>query len=70
MAWIDQRDARLARIIEGEVDALYRVALRLTGAATAAEDLVQETCLHAWCARRSVRDRPEIRGWLFRILRI
>ncbi|HEX9783816.1 MAG TPA: sigma-70 family RNA polymerase sigma factor [Opitutaceae bacterium] len=69
MAWTDQRDVRLARIIEGEIDALYRVALRLTGAIVVAEDLVQETCLRAWRAQRSVRDRPEVRDWLFRILR-
>ncbi|MGH8018819.1 MAG: sigma-70 family RNA polymerase sigma factor [Opitutaceae bacterium] len=69
MAWIGQRDGQLAHTIEGEVDALYRVALRLTGSLPAAEDLVQETCLRAWRARRSVRDRPEVRGWLFRILR-
>ena len=69
MAWFGQQDARLARAIESEVDALYRVALRLSGTSAAAEDLVQDTCLRAWRGRRSVRDRAEHRSWLFRIQR-
>lgn len=69
MAWFNQHEAQLAHAIEREVDALHRVASRLTGSSSAAEDLVQETCLRAWRARRSVREQREFRPWLFRILR-
>jgi len=67
--WFGQQDAPLARTIEREIDALHRVALRLTRESSAADDLVQETCLRAWRGRRAVRDRDEHRSWLFRILR-
>jgi RNA polymerase sigma-70 factor, ECF subfamily len=48
--------------------ALYRLAFRLIGDATAAEDLVQETYLKAFQGFASLRSADSIRPWLFQIL--
>jgi RNA polymerase sigma-70 factor (ECF subfamily) len=47
---------------------LFRLALRLTGDAAAAEDLVQETYLKALQSFPRLRDRTRVRPWLFQIL--
>jgi RNA polymerase sigma-70 factor (ECF subfamily) len=47
---------------------LYRFALRLTGNAGAAEDLVQEAYLKAFESFPALRDPARSRAWLFRIL--
>ena len=46
---------------------VYRVALRVTADAHAAEDLTQDTFLRAWPARARLRDERALRVWLFRI---
>ena len=52
-----------------QLDTLYRVARRLTRDATAAEDLVQETCLRALRGRASFElQEYGIRPWLLRIM--
>jgi RNA polymerase sigma-70 factor (ECF subfamily) len=48
--------------------ALYGLALRLTGDASAAEDLVQETYLKGLQSFVTVRDPDRVRPWLFQIL--
>jgi RNA polymerase sigma-70 factor, ECF subfamily len=48
--------------------ALYRLALRMTGDTTTAEDLVQETYLKAFQSFASLRNAGSIRPWLFQIL--
>jgi RNA polymerase sigma-70 factor (ECF subfamily) len=48
--------------------ALYGLALRLTGDASIAEDLVQETYLKALQAFVTLRDPDRVRPWLFQIL--
>ena len=50
------------------LNALYRLAFRLTGDTTAAEDLVQETYLKAFQGFNSLRSAESIRPWLFQIL--
>lgn len=48
---------------------LYRVALRLTGQAPDAEDLVQETCLRAFNALDQLKHPAAAKVWVFSILR-
>jgi RNA polymerase sigma-70 factor (ECF subfamily) len=50
------------------LDALYRFAVRSVGSATAAEDLVQDTCLKAYRAFGQFERGTDYRAWLFRIL--
>jgi RNA polymerase sigma-70 factor (ECF subfamily) len=47
---------------------LFRLALRLTGDPTSAEDLVQETYLRALRSFGTLRDPARVRPWLFQIL--
>jgi RNA polymerase sigma-70 factor (ECF subfamily) len=51
------------------LDTLYRVAIRLTGDAAAAEDLVQDTMLRGLRAWGSFRPGSNARAWLVTILR-
>jgi len=51
------------------LDALYRVALRLTGNAADADDLVQETMLKAYRAWHQYQPGTNAKGWLLTILR-
>ncbi len=50
------------------LQSLYRLAVRLTGEAATAEDLVQETYLRALKAFPSLRDPGRVKPWLFQIL--
>ncbi len=50
-------------------DHLYRIALRLTGSPTAAEDLVQEAYLRAFRSWRSFRPGTNLAAWLATIMR-
>lgn len=72
MAPDDEARERIRRF-EAEIivhlDDLYRAALRLTGKAADAEDLVQETCLRAFRALDRLRDGRAARSWAFAILR-
>jgi RNA polymerase sigma factor (sigma-70 family) len=47
---------------------LFRLALRLTGDPTSAEDLVQETYLRALQSFGTLRDPARVKPWLFQIL--
>ena len=51
------------------LDALYRVALRLTGDPAQAEDLVQDTMLKAYRSWRQYKPGTNAKGWLLTILR-
>ncbi len=51
------------------LDTCFRVACRLTGDPSRAEDLVQETMLKAFRAWHRVRPGTTARGWLLTILR-
>ena len=51
------------------LDALYRVALRLTGDPSQAEDLVQDTMLKAYRSWKQYRPGSNAKGWLLTILR-
>src|SRR5207245_585863 len=51
------------------LDSLYRVALRLTGRAAEADDLVQETMRKAYRAWHQYEKGTNAKGWLLTILR-
>ena len=50
------------------LSALYRLALRMAGDSSAAEDLVQETYLRALRSFATLRDPARAKAWLFQIL--
>jgi RNA polymerase sigma-70 factor (ECF subfamily) len=55
--------------VDQNLDALFGVALRLTGRSADAEDLVAEAVAKAWAAIDTLEDRDRFRPWLFRILK-
>jgi RNA polymerase sigma-70 factor (ECF subfamily) len=59
--------AACAQCIDLHGPAVYRVALRLMGNATDAEDVVQETFLNAFRAIDRFEGRSELSTWLYRI---
>lgn len=70
-AMTDKQDdkAFFSRAVQENLDAFYGVAVRLTGKAADAEDLVAETVAKAWAAIGALEDRSKFRPWAFRILR-
>jgi RNA polymerase sigma-70 factor (TIGR02947 family) len=60
--------ARFAREAEPLFDVLSRGARRLTRSDADAEDLLQDTLLHAYAGFRTFKEGTNIKGWLFRIL--
>jgi len=60
--------SRFAQLVLPHLQAVYRLAARLTGNASAAEDLTQETFLKALEAFPSLRHPERVRPWLFQIL--
>ena len=69
MARKDDIRAFFGSSVECNMDALYGVALRLTGKPADAEDLVAETVVRAWSKIDTLDDRSRFRPWVFRILR-
>ncbi|MBI3824850.1 MAG: sigma-70 family RNA polymerase sigma factor [Candidatus Rokubacteria bacterium] len=68
----DERSEKVLRFEEhvlAYLSDIYRAALRLTGQAADAEDLVQETCLRAFRSLEQLRNPGAARAWLFAILR-
>jgi RNA polymerase sigma-70 factor (ECF subfamily) len=66
---VDERRASFEREALVHLDALYRVALRLTGSAADADDLVQDTMLKAYRGWDQFEPGTNARGWLLTILR-
>ena len=60
--------ARFAREAEPLFDVLSRGARRLTRSDADAEDLLQDTLLHAYAGFRTFRADTNLKAWLFRIL--
>ncbi len=50
-------------------DGLYRFVLRMCHEATAAEDIVQDSCVKAWQKLASFQDDRNFKPWLFAIAR-
>ena len=55
-------------LVRPHADALYRTALRMTGDAPAAEDLVQEAFLKAWKNLHRFERGTNFKAWIFTIL--
>jgi RNA polymerase sigma-70 factor (ECF subfamily) len=69
LAPTDEQRAGFEREALVHLDALYRAALRLTGSAPDAQDLVQETMLKAFRAWHQYAQGTNARAWLLTILR-
>lgn len=69
MAQTQPNRERFENCVHSCADSLYRVAFRMTGNATLASELVQETYLNAWRGLDSINDVSRMRAWLFSILR-
>jgi RNA polymerase sigma-70 factor (ECF subfamily) len=67
LRWRTNRQ-RISEALVEHLDTLFRVALRLTGDPTEAEDLVQETCLRAYQAAADLRQVTRVKSWLITIL--
>lgn len=65
---MNQRQNEFESIALPHSKSLLRVARRLTFDPAIAEDLVQETLLHAWRGFDQFRAGTNVRAWLFRIL--
>jgi RNA polymerase sigma factor (sigma-70 family) len=57
----------VTNLLQEYVPRVYRFALRLTHDPHAADDLTQETFLHAWRRHRLLRHPQAVHVWLFRI---
>jgi RNA polymerase sigma-70 factor (ECF subfamily) len=66
---VDQKREAFEREALVHLDALYRVALRLTGNSSDADDLVQDTLLKAYRAWDQFEPGTNAKGWLLTILR-
>lgn len=66
---VDEKRDSFQREAMVHLDALYRVALRLTGNAADADDLVQETMLKAYRSWHQYQQGTNAKGWLLTILR-
>lgn len=63
------RDRRFEQLVAGHRDTLYRYAYWISGDATLAEDLVQDTLVRAWRSIDSLEEPAAAKGWLLTILR-
>lgn len=62
--------ALMKALYDGHAAVLWRYALRLTGDASHAEDVVQETLMRAWQHPEVVDDNDRsVRAWLFTVAR-
>ena len=62
-------DRELIAMLESCREAVTRFAIWLTRDRSVAEDIVQETMLRAWRARKELRETAAVRAWLFTIVR-
>lgn len=66
--WTEEDAARFEEEALGQLDALYRTALRMARRPQDAEDLVQETYLKAFRFADQFEPGTNLRAWLFKIL--
>lgn len=60
--------AEFEALARPHVDALYRTALRMTGNAASAEDIVQEALVRAWRNFDGFQRGSNFKAWIFTIL--
>jgi RNA polymerase sigma-70 factor (ECF subfamily) len=65
----DDRETRLAQLLEAFRPDLTRFAYWLSRDRSVAEDIAQETLLRAWRARDALKDPAALRSWLLTIAR-
>jgi RNA polymerase sigma-70 factor (ECF subfamily) len=56
-----------AQIVNRHYQPVYRLAWRVAGDATVAEDLTQEAFIKLWRNPRQVREAAALKGWLMRV---
>jgi RNA polymerase sigma-70 factor (ECF subfamily) len=61
--------AWFGRMVKENMDAMYGMALRLTGTRSDAEDLVANAVIKAWSCIERLEHKSRVRPWIFRILR-
>ena len=59
--------AAFARLIERHYDRIHRLAWRLTGTSTDAEDVAQNVCVKLASAIKTFRGEAEVATWIWRI---
>src|SRR5438552_17293792 len=64
-----EKRSRFELATSPHLDAVFRVALRMTGSVDRAEDAVQETFLRAWKYFDTFTEGRDAKVWLFAILR-
>lgn len=67
-AMMNARRDDFMKTTAGLLDGLFAAAMRMTGSRAEAEDLVQETYLHAWQAWARFEPGTNARAWMHRIL--
>jgi len=68
MGWFGSQRS-IQQLVEDHYQLLYRFAYRMSGSATDAEDLTQETFCQAQRNLAQLRDAARAKAWLFSILR-
>lgn len=64
----DGDHAAFDRLVRRHTPRMYRVALRVTGTAAEAEDVVQDAWISAWRALGSFRNESAVSTWLYRVV--
>lgn len=60
--------AAFDRLVRRHTPRMYRVAVRITGAAAEAEDAVQDAWISAWRALPEFREEAAVSTWLYRVV--
>lgn len=63
-----KHSVEIERLIEQHSDVLYSTALRMTGSHQDSEDLLQVTFLKAFTAFTRLKDKTNLKAWLFKIM--
>ncbi|WP_103350524.1 RNA polymerase sigma factor [Amycolatopsis sp. CA-128772] len=64
----DGDETAFGALVRQHTPRMYRVALRITGSAAEAEDVVQEAWLAAWRSLPGFRQESAVSTWLYRVV--